>query len=125
MRPFLLDSCTLLWATIVPENLSIRAQNIINDADSLIIVSHVTIWELSIKMSIGKLTLPHNFLNEVESHGYTLLPTALKHFGVFRKLPLLHKDPFDRLLIAQSISEKIPLITCDPEIARYDVEVVW
>jgi len=125
MRSFLLDSHTLLWAAIVPEKLSLRARDIINDPDNLFTVSHVTIWELSIKIGLGKLTLPHNFLDEVESYGYSLLPTTLKHFSAYRKLPRIHNDPFDRLLIAQSISECIPLLTCDPEIARYDVKVVW
>jgi len=125
MRSFLLDSCTLLWASYAPELLSPRAQGIVANTDNFFTVSHATIWELSIKVARGKLTLPKNFFNEIENAGYSLLPTALKHFDTLRKLPLLHRDPFDRLLIAQSIAEEIPLITCDPEITRYDVETVW
>jgi PIN domain nuclease of toxin-antitoxin system len=125
MKSFLLDSCTLLWATIIPEKLSERVKNIIEDADNLLSVSHVTIWELSIKESLGKLTLPQNFFEAIEPAGYFLLPTAMKHFAAYRKLPKIHSDPFDRMLIAQSIAENIPLITCDSEIIRYDVEVMW
>jgi len=125
MKSFLFDSCTLLWATIVPEKLSERVRDIIKDPDNLFTVSHVSIWEISIKQSLARLTLPRNFFDEIESSGYSLLPTAFKHFTAYRTLPHIHGDPFDRLLIAQSISEGIPLITCDSEIVRYDVETVW
>ena len=77
------------------------------------------------RLPCGKLTLPRKFFNDIENDGYSLLPTALEHFHELRKLPHIHRDPFDRLLVAQSITEGIPLLTCDPEIARYDVEVVW
>ena len=125
MRSFLFDTHTLLWASYAPELLSQRVRDIVADADNFFTLSHATIWELSIKVARGKLTLPRNFFDEIGNLGYSLLPTALKHFDALRKLPLLHRDPFDRMLIAQSISENLPLITCDSEITRYDVETVW
>lgn len=125
MASCLVDTCVLLWATSDPDRLSRKARRIIEDTENGIFVSHATLWEISIKVTIGKLSVPRGFFERIGELGYGMIATKEEHFSIYRRLPLIHRDPFDRLLIAQSISEKIPLITCDPEILKYRVETIW
>ena len=125
MSCFLVDSRVLLWATGDPDRLSTEARRTIGDSENRILVSHGTLWELSIKVTIGKLVLPESYFTELSDQGYELLPTREEHFAVYRRLPMVHRDPFDRLLVAQALAEGLPLISCDPEIAGYQVPVVW
>ncbi len=125
MASYLLDTCALIWATSDPKKLSKKARLAIDDDANRIFVSHVTLWEMSIKVTIGKLQVGEDFFEELEDLGYEILPIKVEHFSLYRQLPLIHRDPFDRLLVAQSISEKVPLVTCDEETVKYPLETVW
>jgi PIN domain nuclease of toxin-antitoxin system len=125
MAGYLLDTHTLLWAMGEPEKLSPQAYRWISAADNRIFVSIASLWELSIKVSIGKLQVPEEFFTGIAAHGYEILQIRETHLTAYRSLPLLHRDPFDRLLIAQAHHENLPLLTCDPDIAKYDVRAVW
>jgi len=125
MASFLLDTCALIWATSDPKKLSKKAHLTIGDDANRIFVSHATLWEMSIKITIGKLHVGKGFFEQLEDLGYEMLPIKEEHFSIYRKLPLIHRDPFDRLLVAQSISEIIPLVTCDKETVKYPIETLW
>ena len=89
------------------------------------IVSAVTVWEAAIKRGLGKLEAPGDLLAQLEGAGVELLPITARHADLVASLPLHHRDPFDRLLIAQATLEGLPLVTDDELIRRYDIEVVW
>lgn len=121
----LVDSCSLLWAVDTPEKLGTAAREAIGSDENRVLVSSGTLWELSIKVGLGKLALPEGFFEELAELGYETLAIEDHHLAEYRKLPLHHRDPFDRLLVAQSKAEGIPLVTCDPEIAKYGTTIVW
>jgi PIN domain nuclease of toxin-antitoxin system len=89
------------------------------------VVSAVTIWEAAIKRRLGKLDTPGDLLPQIEGAGVELLPVTARHADLVGSLPLHHRDPFDRLLVAQAMLEGLPLVTDDRSMRRYDVEVVW
>lgn len=114
----------MLWAFGEPSALSPAARNAIADPSNLIIVSSASLWECAIKASIGKLDLPDDFFDSIPEAGYEVMPIRLSHLNVYRTLPMYHRDPFDRMLAAQAIAEGLVLISRDPEIARYEVEIL-
>lgn len=89
------------------------------------IVSAVTIWEAAIKGGLGKLDSPDDLLPQLERAGVELLPITPRHADLVATLPLHHRDPFDRLLVAQATLEGLTLVSDDESLRRYDVEVVW
>jgi PIN domain nuclease of toxin-antitoxin system len=89
------------------------------------IVSTVTIWEAAIKRGLGKLDSPDDLLPQLEGAGVELLPITARHADLVASLPLHHRDPFDRLLVAQATLEGLPLVSDDAALRRYDIEVVW
>lgn len=122
---YILDTHIWLWWTLEPQLLSARATETIANPDNRIYLSAVCTWEATIKSSLGKLSLPggpREFVRQaVELDGFTPLAISPEHsVGIF-DLPPLHKDPFDRLLIAQAIFERAVLITEDPLIRQYGV----
>ena len=125
----LLDTHTFLWWIDNDPQLSTRVCQIIGDGTNELFFSPVSGWEIAIKAQLGKLTLPTNleqFVAEQLAHNhFTPLPVQVSHtLGVYR-LPLLHRDPFDRLLVAQSQLEDLPILTIDPLIAQYEVQTIW
>ena len=123
--PYLLDSHTLLWATSEPHLLSPRVRAIIADPAHRLLLSTATLWELSIKVTIGKLELPKRFFDEIFELGYESLSVESHHLDTYRNLPLTHRDPFDRLLVAQAVSERLCLLSSDKLIQQYEVEWLW
>jgi PIN domain nuclease of toxin-antitoxin system len=125
----LLDTNAFLWFAIGSSRLSSAARTAIEDSDGGIFVSTVTPWELAIKAGAGKLELREPVseiirkgmleLNAVE------LPIRHVHALAVTRLPAHHSDPFDRMLVAQSRVEGVALITSDPRIQRYGVEIIW
>lgn len=89
------------------------------------VVSAVTIWEAAIKRGLGKLDSPADLLPQLERAGVELLAVSARHADLVGSLPLHHRDPFDRLLVAQATLEGLPLVSDDESIRRYDVEVIW
>jgi len=123
----LLDTHAFIWAITDERRLSPRARSLI--ASSELCWSVVSLWEAIQKAQVGKLSLPlpaGPFLTgELSSNHVRLLPVSLSHVLRVEELPLHHRDPFDRLLIAQSIEERWPIVTADPWFARYPVDVIW
>ncbi len=121
---FLVDTHALLWALGEPSALSPAARDAIANPSNLIMASSASFWECAIKASIGKLDLPEDFFDSVPEAGYEVMPIRISHLNVYRTLPMHHRDPFDRMLVAQARAEALTLISRDPEIAKYDVEIL-
>jgi len=124
----LLDTHTFLWAIADEGRLSRRAKQIYTGSNDLWL-SVASMWEILIKVQAGKLPLPEPagpyLLKKLVQNQIELLPITLDHVLKVESLPFHHRDPFDRLLIAQGIKEKWPIITADPWFSRYPVEVIW
>lgn len=125
----LLDACTLLWWTNQPELLSPYAYEVLENGDNQLFLSVASIWEIVIKVQTKKLKLLHPpqefFGSQIESLGLQRLNIQESHVLAIQDLPMLHKDPFDRLLIAQSKVENLPILTPDAMIAKYPIKVIW
>ena len=121
----LLDADTLLWWREASCRLSSRARDEIADGQNDIVVSTVTLWEIAIKRGLGKLNFDDDFEQVIREEDFSLLSISLPHLRAFEHLPAHHRDPFDRLLIAQALAEGIPIATGDPVFAAYGVQVIW
>jgi PIN domain nuclease of toxin-antitoxin system len=124
----LLDTHTIIWFTEGSPLLSSLARTTIENPANTKFISIVSFWELMIKVNLGKLEMRMNFiaLNEyLLSRNIHVLPLQLAHILRLQGLPLHHKDPFDRILIAQGISENMTLISADSNFGFYDVNVLW
>jgi PIN domain nuclease of toxin-antitoxin system len=124
----LLDTHTFLWAIAEEGKLSRRAQQIYTGSNDLFL-SVVSVWEILNKVQSGKLPLPEPagpyLVKKLAQNRIEVLPITLDHVLTTESLPPLHRDPFDRLLIAQSIEVGWPIVTADPIFARYPVKVIW
>lgn len=117
----LLDTQLILWAAGHPERLSARAKRQLNDPDHELMFSAVSIWEITIKNSLGRDDFrvePRVLRRALLDNGYVELPITSEHAVNVEGLPPLHKDPFDRLLLAQALVEGITLLTADAQLAR-------
>jgi PIN domain nuclease of toxin-antitoxin system len=83
------------------------------------------VWEIAIKRSLGKLEVPPELVDEIDDAGFSWLPVAAEHAWAVTELPFHHRDPFDRLLVAQALAERLPVVTRDPQLAGYGVETRW
>ena len=120
----LLDTHILIWALENNPALSEKARKAITTGGNMVFVSSASVWEISIKKSTGKLKVPDNLLEELLSHRFSLLDINAEHAQLAGELPLIHKDPFDRMLVAQAMIEKLTLISYDPLIAQYKVKLL-
>lgn len=115
----LLDTHLIIWAVSSPKRLSKKTKCFITDAEA-IFVSAASIWEMSIKIQLNKLQLElDTFLKELENIGVHSLAITWQHAQLTKSLPLYHKDPFDRILIAQAMSEPLMLLTNDADLPQY------
>lgn len=121
----LLDTHIVLWWLDDEPRLSAAARRAISDPSNQVLLSAVVVWEIRIKEAIGKLALPENFTSALEEEDFLHLPITTKHAHALAKLPMLHRDPFDRMLICQAQEEGASLITADSAMGRYDVELLW
>ena len=121
---FLLDSHVLLWWLSDHKSLSTKAAVAIKDGENVIFVSAVTAWEISIKRALGKLTAPDELEEVLESNNFQQLPISIRHGLVAGNLPRHHDDPFDRMLIAQSLTEQLTIITQDTRMEQYGVSIL-
>jgi PIN domain nuclease of toxin-antitoxin system len=119
----LLDSHALLW--FVVGNRSRISHRLQQRLESGATVSTASLWEIAIKVAIGKLNAPDDLPERIPALGFRMLPVTADHAWRVRELPLHHGDPFDRLLIAQAQIERLPVVTADPAFGDYDVPVVW
>ena len=124
-QAYLVDAHTLLWAADRSDLLSETAHSILNQPDNLSFVSSAMLWVLSIKCNVGKLELPEDFFEAVQRCGYKILPLLPSHFEAYRHLPLHHRDPFDRILVAQARTEGLIFLSADSAFKNYDVEIAW
>jgi PIN domain nuclease of toxin-antitoxin system len=120
----MLDTHAFLWWLDDPKLLSMAAETAIGDPQNRILVSVVVLWEIAIKRVIGKLSAPINLQTDVAGAGFELLPLDVSHIAATETLPLHHRDPFDRMLVAQAIAEKATLVTRDPNLASYNVPIL-
>lgn len=129
----LLDTHTFLWWITDDPRLSSRARDLIADSANDVYLSAVSGWELAIKAQLGKLRLPENMrqsisqfvMTQLALNGIRVLPVHMHHTLHVYTLPLHHRDPFDRLLIAQSQLEDLPIVTADISLNAYKVDLIW
>ena len=119
----LLDSHILVWALLDPKRLSPRERDALSDATNTIFFSPVSLSELYHKESKKKLSLPSEFSATAVTQGFTPLPLTSAHAEHLRTLPLIHSDPFDRLLAVQSIEDKLVLMTRDRILRQYPLTI--
>ena len=124
-----MDTHTFLWWIDNDPHLSVRVRNIISDGENELFFSAASGWEMAIKIQIGKLRLSKNLYafvtEELSRNHFKVMPIHLRHSLKVYTLPMRHRDPFDRILIAQSQTENLPLLTTDPLITQYGVETLW
>ena len=125
----LLDTHTILWALDEKQNkLSKRAQEYIHSDSNQKFVSMASAWELAIKLSSKKITFEggaDNFIHQIESNGFLLLPILRTHIARVESLPFFHRDPFDRLLVAAAMCEGSTIVTADNNIPAYGIPCIW
>lgn len=125
----LLDTHTFLWFSLASPKLSLRARMLIEDAGNDKFLSIASPWEAGIKVSTGKLTLAKSvdlfFAEQMQRNGITLLPITLAHIARAATLPFHHRDPFDRMLVAQSLTEGVPLVSADSAMDAYGLVRLW
>jgi PIN domain nuclease of toxin-antitoxin system len=126
---FLVDTHTFLWAILSPEKLSDRVTEIFTDREAELLLSIATPWEMGVKAGIGKLENGAEILNDFEhrvtASGYGMLETSVKHAIRSGSLPRYHRDPFDRLLIAQALDLNLPILSRDTIFDAYGVRRIW
>jgi len=128
MTQVLLDTHALVWWLEAKENLSRKAKEIIEDSETVVFVSAASGWELAIKTQIGKFKpadLVHGLERAIQKEGFIELPISMEHALLAGSLGSPHKDPFDRLLIAQAQVEKVPIVSNDRVFDRFSVCRVW
>ena len=124
MRGYLLDTHVVLWGGREPGRLSQRAAEILL-AEADVYVSAASVWEIETKRQIGKLQLDIDLERHLLDHGFRDLPVTAGHARQLALLPLIHRDPFDRMLAAQAMAEDLTLVTADRQLAAYPVRTVF
>lgn len=119
----LLDSHVVLWWLEDNAALGVECRRTIEDAAD-VFVSAVTPWELGIKRALGKLSMPDGLIDAVEAGGFELVSISAEHAEIAAALPLHHRDPFDRMLVAQAQLESLVLVTADSPLSAYEVDVL-
>ncbi|MFZ2168983.1 MAG: type II toxin-antitoxin system VapC family toxin [Methylococcaceae bacterium] len=132
MNSYLLDTHSLLWSIWQPEKLGLQAIAVLENTENNVFVSGITFWEISLKYSLGKLTLgckPDDLLKVTDDMGFAKISLSLEEAALFYQLPkLAHKDPFDRMLIWQAISRDLVLISKDSQFnhyRQYGLQCIW
>jgi PIN domain nuclease of toxin-antitoxin system len=125
----LIDTHALIWFCEGNPALSAIARAAMEDASNERFISHATPWEMAIKLSLGRLQLQVGFevifSGVMKANGFEFLPPAVEHYRALISLPFHHRDPFDRLLVAQARVEGLTLVSCDPHFPAYGVPVLW
>jgi PIN domain nuclease of toxin-antitoxin system len=121
----LLDTHALLWALDGSENLSELARHTILTRENEVLVSSVSGWEIAIKRALGKLDAPRELGAAIDDAGFVRRLIRFEDCEKLEALPAHHRDPFDRMLVAQALVDGVPVVTRDPWIARYGVQTIW
>lgn len=126
---FLLDTHVLLWSLEDDPKLSPRARELLEDMEHQPVLSIASLWEMAIKISLGRLERRHSFTDLVEEkvvgQGLELIQISPAHLDTLTELPFHHRDPFDRLIVAQCLAEDLPLLSGDGVLDEYRVERLW
>jgi len=120
----LLDTHALLWWLDANPTLSEKAKSTIADGNNLVFVSAAVIWEIRIKQALGKLEIPSNFRKVLDEQPFEMLPITAEHAHAVGDLPAHHRDPFDRMLIAQATVERLTIVTRDAIIEEYKIPII-
>jgi PIN domain nuclease of toxin-antitoxin system len=125
----LTDTCTFLWMISAPDRLSSRARVLLIDPSNEVFLSSVSAWEIAVKHGLGHLPLretPDRFVPaQREAHGIEALPLDEESVLQVLRLPALHRDPFDRMLVCQAIVHGLAILTPDPLVSQYPARVIW
>lgn len=125
----LLDTHILLWAVLTPERIAEAARSALEDPHHSILVSAASAWELATKHAVGKLPLPESaeslIASMIAALGAQELSITIRHAVTSTALPPHHRDPFDRILVAQARCEGVTLVTADRMLTRYDATILW
>ncbi len=125
----LVDTHTFLWALLYDHRLTAKAKHILRSSEHELVFSLVSLWEIAIKIKTGKLNTIGSSVayirDEMNAYGMELLPIRYEHILQLESLPHHHSDPFDRLLIAQALTESLPILTGDKAFAHYGAKVIW
>jgi PIN domain nuclease of toxin-antitoxin system len=120
----LLDTHVLLWTLSKPTRLSREVRRKIESPSEIVFVSAVSAWEIEVKRSLGKLKAPTELDEQLQRMRFTELPIHLRHVRALGSLPTLHDDPFDRMLVAQALSDGLVIVTADEQIGAYPVRTL-
>ena len=121
----LLDTHAALWWLSAVDRFGDEARRQLDDDSNQVLLSAAVVWEVAVKRSLGKLTAPEDFAGAVLSGGAQPLPVTLDHAAAVEGLPWHHRDPFDRMLVAQAQVERATIVSGDEALAAYGVPVVW
>jgi PIN domain nuclease of toxin-antitoxin system len=122
----LIDTHALLWwLALDRSSLPSGVRALLEHADTRVVVSAAVVWEIAIKCSLGKLEAPGSLAHVLDHAGIPTLPITTHHAEIAGGLPPIHRDPFDRMLIAQASAEDLPIITADAKFAEYGIDTVW
>jgi PIN domain nuclease of toxin-antitoxin system len=121
----LLDTHAALWWLGDDERVGRDARRELSDTSNDVLLSAAVVWEVAIKRSLGKLRAPSGFADALRGAGATMLPVSAEHAAAVEHLPWHHRDPFDRLLVAQAEIEGASLVSRDEQLAAYGVQLVW
>ena len=125
MSRLLVDTHALLWWLADDPGLSATAREALAEPANDVLVSTASVWEIAIKRALGKLSAPDDLPSHIEAAGFGWLPVQAAHAWQVRDLPPHHRDPFDRLLVAQSLVEQLPVVSADARLRAYGVDVRW
>jgi PIN domain nuclease of toxin-antitoxin system len=125
----LLDTHALLWWIADDERLSPRAAALIADGRNEVLVSAASAWEIGVKSGLGRVAVPtpvdRFFVAQLEANAFVPLPIQMRHALGLEALPDVHRDPFDRILVAQAVAEELTLVSRDAVLRRYPVAIEW
>jgi len=125
----LLDTQAMVWTLLDDPRLTNTARAAIADPENEILVSPASLWEIAIKISLGKYSLNEDFTTFMETrlpqNGFVQLPIHVKHLAVVATLPFHHRDPFDRLIVAQAMAEQVAVVSSDAALDAYPITRLW
>ena len=125
---YLIDTHVVVWLAKDSIELPLKIKELAKQSENDIFICSVSLWEIAIKANLGKLDLKLplvNFLNDIKAGGFNIMQIEDEYLNRLSKLPQIHKDPFDRLIIATALSENLTIITADENIHKYDVNWIW
>jgi PIN domain nuclease of toxin-antitoxin system len=125
---YLLDTHTLIWFLNGEDNLSDKSKEVIENPENSNFISIASIWELAIKISLDKFKFEKGFkkfLELIDENGFEIIPISFEHAVRLSRLEFIHRDPFDRLIVVQAMTDNLTVITKDENMAKYEIKTLW